>query len=255
MTADRIDYRAVVAELLAIWDASSELNEVTLRGDLAHRTTPVLIRGLTAHAVDSARAVLTLYQAKQPVAALPIVRLLMEDALTAAWLLADADAWRSFISDGSRQRAVALRKILSRGGGDSQAEIAERLKESEELVDNLGGPTNHNIEQRFRVLDGGDGGLYLMYRLASSFSHASPSIIDLYTGTDERTPLGVYYRGHAAHNTAAMWIGATAGNLLHALNVWDICQADHPDRDQLHAIADRLSLRTEFTVATSTPDA
>jgi hypothetical protein len=251
VTAKRIDYRAVVAELLAIWDARAELDEVTMRGDLAHGTTPVLIRGLKAHAVDAARAVLTLYQAAQPVAAVPIVRALMEDALTAAWLLADADAWRSFISDGSQQRAKALREIMARGRDGSQAETEQRLKESEDLVEKLGTPTGHKVEQRFRVLDGGDGGLYLMYRLASSLSHAGPAIVDLYTGTDDRLPLGVYYRGHAAHSTAAMWIGATAGNLLHALNVWDLCQVDRPDRERLHAIAERLNLRTEFAVATS----
>lgn len=55
MTAARTDHRAVVAELLAIWHASSELNEVTLRGDLAHTqkqraalaATSVLTRGTT----------------------------------------------------------------------------------------------------------------------------------------------------------------------------------------------------------------
>lgn len=255
MTAVRIDYRAVIAELLAIWDAGVKHNEVSLRGDLAHPTTPMLIRGLTAHAADSARAVLTLYKAGQPAAAVPIVRALMEDALTAAWLLAEADAWRSFISDGSHQRATALRKIIERGADDSPAETEARLKESVELIDHLGTPSRHHIDQRFRALDGGDGMLYIMYRLASSLSHASPAIIDLYTVADDRPPHGLSFRDHAAHSTAAMWIGLTAGNLCHALNVWDICQADHPDRDQLHTIANRLSLRTEFTVATSTPDA
>lgn len=251
MSDDRIDYRSVVAELLAIWDTRVKENEATLRGDLAHPTTPVLIRGLAAHAVDCARAVLTLYQAKQPVAAVPIVRTLMEDALAAAWLLGEPDAWRSFISDGSKQRAIALRGILSRDPGDKQSEVAARLKESKDLIERLGDPTNHLIEQRYRTLDGGDGGLYLLYRLASSLSHPGPTIIDLYTGFDTRTPLGMHYRDHAAHTTAAMWIGVAAAHLLHALKVWDICQADHPDQERLHAIANRLGLRTQFNIATT----
>lgn len=245
----RVDNRAVIADLLAIWDADASA-KATVRTDLANQLTPVLIRGLTAHAVDSARAVLTLYRASQPVAAVPIVRTVMEDALTAAWLLAEPDASRSFVSAGVGKRAVALGAILRRGAGADHAAIATRLQESRDLIEQLGAPNGHNIEQRFQSLDGGDGGLYLAYRLASQLSHASPSIVDLYVGADERAPQGVYLRSHAAHDTAAMWISHTATNLLHALTVWDICRAGRPNQVQLEAIGDRLGMRTEYPVAT-----
>jgi hypothetical protein len=245
----RVDSRAVIADLLAIWDADA-MEKATVRTDLANHMTPILIRGLTAHAVDSARAVLTLYRASQPVAAVPIVRAVMEDALTAAWLLAEPDASQSFVSAGAMSRAVALRAILRRGAGEDHAAIAARLEQSRELVEQLGTPSGHTIEQRFQSPDGGDGGLYLAYRLASQLSHASPSIVDMYIGSDECAPQGVYLRRHAAHDTAAMWITHTATNLLHALTVWDICRAGRPDQAALEAIGDRFGMRTEYPVAT-----
>lgn len=245
----RVDYRAAIAELLDLWENQAR-DKVIVRTDLANQMTPLLIRGLTAHAVDSARAVLTLYRASQPVAAVPIVRAVMEDALTAAWLLTEPDASRSFVSYGVQLRKVALRELLLRGAGDSHAAITARLEECRELIEQLDTPKGHLIEQRFRSLDRGDGGLYLAYRLASQLSHASPSIVDLYLAADERAPQGVVLRPHAAHDTAAMWINFTATNLLHALTVWDICRAGRPDQAQLEAIGDRLGLRTEYAVAT-----
>lgn len=249
----RVDHRAVIAELLGLWESQAR-DKVIVRTDLVNQRTPFLIRGLTAHAVDSARAVLMLYRASQPVAAVPIVRAVMEDALTAAWLLAEPGASSSFMSAGIMERATALRKILERGAGEDHAGIAARLEEGAELLKQLGTPSGHKIEQRFRSLDGGDGGLYLAYRLASQLSHASPSIVDLYLAADERAPQGVVLRPHAAHDTAAMWISFTATNLLHALTVWDICRAGRPDQAQLEAIGDRLGLRTEYPVATVPPE-
>ena len=249
MTETPTDYRAVVSELLALWDEQIEKSTVTLRLDLAYWATPILVRGLTAHAVDAARAVLTLYRAKQTIAAVPLVRAVMEDALTAVWLLADADAARSFRSDAAMQRARTLREILSRV--DDPADVEAKLRESRSIIEELGTPSRHLIEQRFRALDGGDGGLYLQYRIMSSLTHAGAGVIDLYSAPDDRAPTRAVFRAYGAHPTAAAWMSSTATYLLHALGAWDACQLDHPQAARLRALADRMGLRSEYAVATT----
>jgi hypothetical protein len=110
-----IPYRVVMADLLRIWDARQEDGGTTLRADLSHARTPIIIRGIVAHAVASARGALTLYEQKQQMAALPLVRAVHEDAVTATWLLVADDAWKMFLARGEQQRAVVLRQIIDQG--------------------------------------------------------------------------------------------------------------------------------------------
>ncbi|OUD90599.1 hypothetical protein CMMCAS08_11095 [Clavibacter michiganensis subsp. michiganensis] len=238
-----IAYRSIIAELLAIWEEGIKRPIVSARTDLQDPKVPVLVRGLTAHAVDCARGILTLYKASQPVAALPIVRTLMEDSSTAAWLLVSPSAWKAFISKGARDRRTALNDILQLDPGDIAA--GARLAEMEQLLQTLGEPSGYQVQQRMNAVLGAEN-MYLMYRAASALSHADSPIVDLYTGEDASAILGVGWKSHASLSNASAWIAVAATNLLHALIAWDICQADRPDQLALENIARRLNVRSDF---------
>lgn len=214
-----------------------------MRSDIHHHSVPVLIRGLAAHASDCTRGVLTLYKNHLTVPAIPIVRAVMEDATTAAWLLVDADAWHSFISDGAVSRKKALKQMAVLNPSD--VVIADRLSETDDLLNKLGQPSGHKIEQRMNSLAGAEN-MYLMYRAASAMSHADSAIVDLYTDADPNSDLGVVWRNHASFSNASAYIAVAATNLLHALLAWDTCLVDRPDQEQLERIAEEFGVRSTF---------
>lgn len=244
-----VPYRQVIDELLGIWDAHQGAGEVRMRADLSHVATGVLVRGLTAHAIASARGALTLYRASQPVAALPLIRAVMEDAVTAAWLVGTPEGWKSFLSDGAKKRRVILDEILKHEPGSAMA--AETRDEMVVLADALGKITDGTIERRFAVIDP-TGALYTTYRIGSTLIHAGPVLVDLYTEEVPNSPMGLGYREHASHTSTNGWLGAAASCLTHALTVWDQCQPARPDQAQLAAIAARLGVRSEFPIAERT---
>jgi hypothetical protein len=240
-----VSNRIVLAELLSIWDAHARDGQVHLRTDLSHLATGVIVRGLTAHAVECGRGALTLYKASQPLAALPLIRAVMEDAITAAWLLGSQDAWKSFLSGGAQKRKVLLADLMRQDFG--RAGAAARMDEMQKLIDSLGRISDSTVESRFRSVDA-TGALYTAYRVASSLTHAGPLLTDLYTMEAPGTPLGLAYRGHPAFTTTNAWLGTAATCLTHAMTVWDSCQTDRPDRQRLEGIAERLGVRSSFPV-------
>lgn len=101
------DQRAIIRRLITVWETEDGRKKVDLRTDIDFQVS-VVVRGLAAHAVDCARGVLTLYEAGQPVAAVPLIRALLEDAVTAGWVLVVPEGWKALVSEGSRTRAAVL---------------------------------------------------------------------------------------------------------------------------------------------------
>jgi hypothetical protein len=238
MTA-ALPYRNMLAELLALWDARHEDGGTVLKADLSHPATGVVIRGLTAHAVAASRGVLTLYKASQQIAALPLVRAVIEDAMTATWVYKDPEGWKMFIAAGEQQRVKALRNMIDQGI-DPEA-TAKSLQEAQAVVDSVEKITHVNIENRFRVVDP-TGRAYLHYRIASSLIHAGPALVDRYTTPAPETPIGLAYKKHPSHAAGNEWMAFTVHYLAQALQVWDLCQVSRPDRDALNDFARRLGV-------------
>lgn len=250
MSSRPVSHRQVLEELLDIWDQAqiTRTDAQLVRHPEDRIRVGVIVRGLAAHAVDCGRGVLTLYQASQPVPAIPLVRCLMEDAVTAIWVHAVEDAWRSFSSDGAKSRARALREMQELDPSDLVA--GERLAETKKLLEMLGPASGHLIQQRMQAIEGGEN-WYLLYRAASAWTHAGVPIVDLYTEVDERSEIGMSARPHAAFPNASAYIALAATYLLHTLAIWDHCQADRPDRDRLEEINRRLGLSPTYKARAS----
>ncbi|MFJ7289770.1 DUF5677 domain-containing protein [Curtobacterium sp. NPDC098951] len=245
------DYRAIIRRLLAIWDTETNRTTVELRTDIDFQVT-VLVRGLTAHAADCARGVLTLYDASQPVAAVPVIRSLMEDAVTAGWVLVVPDGWKAVVSEGSRTRAAVLRDAMAANASWADAASEARRQEYAEQVKALGAapPSYKVFEQRLRALEGTDD-MYMVYRYLSGLSHASSETVDLYTAPDPGSPLQVRYRRQASHSMAANLLVSAASSLLHALIAWDMTQVGRPHQAELDAIASELGVTNEWRAKAS----
>jgi hypothetical protein len=234
-----VDNRAVLRELLALWEKQLIFDQITVAADIPP-AVPVAVRGLTAHAVDCARGVLMLYEASQPIAALPLVRCVLEDAVTAQWLIAQPNGWKTFISDGATQQMKALREIIQGNPADELS--SARLSDLRKLVDEIGTPSGYTIQQRVQSLEGTDK-MYLIYRAASALTHAGSGIVDVYSVSDSNSELGVAFVPYAKHPTASAWLGIAASSLTHALLAWNSLVLVGSETEAVTRIAARLGVR------------
>jgi len=241
-----LDYRAIIRQLIQIWDDDSGQKTVPVRTDLDLQVT-VLVRGLAAHAVDAGRGVLALYEAGLPVPAVPIIRTLMEDSVTAGWVLVVPDGWKDLLSDGSKARSRALREAMEAKAGGATNEWEARRQEYEDQVRDLGpaSPSYKVFEQRLNAIAGTDG-MYLVYRYLSGLTHAGADIIDLYTAGNPAPGLPVTYRRFAAHSMAALLLGHGAISLLQALIAWDTTLPARPHQTELDNISGQLGVMSEW---------
>ncbi|MHC2186911.1 hypothetical protein ACVLV4_002578 [Rathayibacter agropyri] len=240
-----VDYRATLAELVAIWDAQADTPTVQIR--LLHSGhVPVAVRGLVAHAVDCGRATLTLYNAKQPAPAVPVIRTLMEDAITAHWLLINPEGWKGLMLDGAKNRKTVMGGILNRDpSGDTAADLL--AKASAQMDEYSAHGSGWPFEQRARAVTGSDE-MYLLYRLASNLSHAGAGVVDLYTGEQPDAALQVAFIPYASHGSAAGWLKVATALLLRALLAWDYVVVGRPLESQLTPVAERLGVSSTIVL-------
>lgn len=244
------DQRAIIRRLITVWKTEDGRKKVDLRTDIDFQVS-VVVRGLAAHAVDCARGVLTLYEAGQPVAAVPLIRALLEDAVTAGWVLVVPEGWKALVSEGSRTRAAVLDDAMRANIGRVDERSEARHREYAEHVNSLGRASGRytKFQQRLAALDGTDD-MYMLYRYLSSLSHASAETVELYTAPNTQSQLQVSYRRHAAHPMAANLLASASSSLLHALTAWDTTQAGRPHQESLQRAARELGVSSEWRLRT-----
>ncbi|GAA4265999.1 DUF5677 domain-containing protein [Frondihabitans peucedani] len=189
------NYRGTIRQLIKLWEEDAALPEVTVPGQV-DPAVPVAIRGLVAHAVDCARGILAIYEAAVPIAAVPLARTLMEDSITAGWILAVPDAWRSLLSSGIRDRRRALQEAHRLHPADPES--MERLRELTASLGRVGAASGWPFEQRVQSLEGTES-VYLLYRYLSGLSHAGAEVVDAYSA-EVRPPRSTSPIGRMPHS-------------------------------------------------------
>lgn len=241
---DTRDSRAVLRYLIALWESQDLTEEVSF---LSERVQAGLaVWALTSHAVECGRAVLTLYNAKQPITAAPVVRLLLEDAVTAGWLVVYPQNFRALVKKGVDERWKLFKELMARDGfADWAAGVHE---DALALADELRDAGGFVLEQRMKELAGTDG-LYSHYRLLTRLSHAGTGVVDLYLMTDDRSPAGVGLRTFGALPEAGGTIGIAAAMLNAALIAWDCSRVQRRWETELTTLAERMGVSTEWRPA------
>lgn len=233
--------RAILAELIDLWD-SHGMEAFKLRPDMDW-ISGLTIRALTHHTVKLSRAVLIGATAGQDVELVPLVRLSIECAMTAGWLLV-ADGGRALAHEGMRQRKAALTgiQLISQ---DAQAELDEVDGALAHLERSNKG---HVFQRRCESLVGGHQ-MYVTYRAASTYSHAGTGITDHYlveVPRSEAAPVGLAMNLRADLPTAETWIALQAGLLLLAEVACDRARAKSLHKTQLARIAKRLGVAIDI---------
>lgn len=139
------------------------------------------VYGLARHVHETARGIDMLVKAGQANAAVPLVRVAYESALTAAWLVQSSGdhGVKALLHEHARTR-LALKKdsmkALSdvfRSGADEIADVDPEIFKD----------TRDSARQFYQLcLDLAPGGqdAYIHFRLLSAYSHASVDVVELY---------------------------------------------------------------------------
>lgn len=224
--------------LCVLWEEHAA-NPVTKYSTPVNLQTVIAVRALVAHAVDCGRAIATLYEAGQPLAAVPVIRTLMEDATTAAWLLKAPDGWKGFTREGADTRRKLLNNIRQANPELRPELVGEELGRAKELLNQFDEYTSDDdFQQRARSVTGTDR-MYVLFRMASGVSHAGAKIVDLYAAPDPNSESGFGWFENAHHPQADMWLRVASALLVRALTAWDFVLAGHPLQARLTPLAKR----------------
>ncbi|AZZ54895.1 DUF5677 domain-containing protein [Rathayibacter iranicus] len=215
----------------------------------ADAQTVIAVRALVAHAVDCGRAIATLYEAKQPLAAVPIIRTLMEDATTTAWLLKTPDGWKGFLREGAETRRKLLENVRAANPDLGADLVREELVRAKELLDQLDEfRSEKDFHQRARSVTGTED-LYVLFRMASGVSHAGAGIVDLYTTQDPTSDSGFSWFDAARYPQSEMWLRVASALLVRALTAWDHVLVGNPLRAGLAPLAKKYGEAPSLTYA------
>jgi hypothetical protein len=177
------------------------------------------------------------------------VRLIMECAVTAAWLLLTPGAGHALIRDGASKRLKAVNTLVS--FGEEPGAAKEQAEESLAQLENAGGPRSFAFEQRCLRLDGGDR-LYLTYRVFSAESHSGMGVADFYSVATETSPIGVAFNPGAVSSVRAATMGVAGCMLLLAVNADEIARAQPTHETQIETAAEQLGIGTRIAAADGT---
>lgn len=233
--------------LCDLWENAAP-GTVIYRGELDNLRA-VGIRTHAHHAVRASRAVLQLDLRTTGIELVPLVRLIMECAVTAAWLLHTPGSGHILIRDGSNQRLKALNTLMrfDEDAGPSKKQ-AEAILAQLEAAESTG---SFAFEQRCLSLNGGDR-LYLTYRVLSAESHSGIGIADFYSLATETSPIGIAFNPDAVSNVRAATVGFAACMLLLAINADELARAKPTHTTQIAKAAKRLGVGTRILASNGT---
>jgi hypothetical protein len=235
--------------ILAVWrDPALTSTELPVLDSRVERGMFAL--GQADHAAGLTDAVLVLAKSGMFVQAVPLVRLTLECAITAAWFAVTPGSGEAASKDFAHSRenlVIAMEDLADPAGRIARQKIrdaaraAAKASGEEEIRDALDGEASL-FEQRCRALAGG-GWAYPYYRLLSEYSHGGAGLLEHYgrpVDPSPENPLGLEYDPEREFEYSEIVIGVQATALIIALKAWDDLAPKHPMHDQLAAIVDEM---------------
>jgi hypothetical protein len=234
-----IDYPDLMSELLRIWDLETQSGVVLIRADDFHKAIPVIVRGLAAHAVDCARAIVLLYEKGVEAAAIPIIRALVEDVITMEWMLKSPDSWKVVRNKSAKQQLGSLEDYLSRMPSD--VFLDARREDLRASLEERQLPVGWTVEGRAKVDASGATPSYELYRIASDLTHAGMGVVEMYTEVDPYSPLGVRFLSKAELPDARAWFSVATSMLSRAILAWNEMLSNDPFGPRVQAISAEMA--------------
>jgi len=238
--------------LLAHWD-SLDVTQPSLRG--RPDVTParaLTVWGLAAHAHAQARFIRKVGDAGAEVA--PIVRTAYECALSAQWIITRGPkALPAFLNEGARQRLNLDKSMREAQWAGMTQNIVDQL-EAERLPK---GDLDDQAKQVHKIIYDFQVGptLYAVYRVLSSFSHASIAVVDSYQQDDPSSPIGLALLRIGRPAGVGSWEWILVWTLVWAGRALDWITLDSPSRHFYKAIARESGMPDAVLVLTQAAQA
>lgn len=255
--AEEAELYRVVRELGEIWlefDGGQSLHQPAARrgkkflgSDVARMTA---VWGLACHVHQTAQAILLLFDHGMANQAIPLVRVVYENALTAVWLVQSKDQHgiTAFLHEYNRTRA-ALKK-------DALEAVSETFREgAPDIVDADPAEFKGAFDsvQRFGdiCLDLTPGGkdAFIYYRILSSYCHASPNVADLYFQPLDDEGGVPRYVGEQEALDAPLLLFLTAASMVWAGRAFTYLTRNKQHGNQIRKVARELGVNAELQLS------
>jgi len=244
MVPDGDEVREILGSLVDEWHREFKASGSLTVGVREHWLIGLGVYGLTAQVMTLAEAVLLLDEHKQHQAMIPLVRQVIECAITAQWIERGGYAEvLAVIREQTRQQRNAIDEFV-RSGMPIEPEVNERLADQLASAFHSATGASEKIADRCREFEGG-GRLYALYRVASHTSHANAAVIDLYMESariTEDAPFGIALRDTPRVVNVDAWLGILLAMVVNTLSAWSRMDRTRAFRSRAKALARRLEI-------------
>ncbi|WP_251151190.1 DUF5677 domain-containing protein [Cellulosimicrobium sp. Marseille-Q4280] len=234
--------RSRMDEVVATWD--TDAGTIALR-TREHHMLGIIVFGLTSHCHHLARGIRALDDAGQHQATIPLVRQLIECAITVLWIESyGVRAARAMLGEYAQNRQQTFTEYVKSGGDLDEDTLATTQQYLTQLEDELKS-SGRKFRERCEDLEGGMR-IYAFWRIASSQCHASTAIADLYVYEQPGTEAGVVLSPNPRPGAHEAWIGTSLTMLVLASLAADRYDPGRRRRSRLKAIARELGTLTRW---------
>lgn len=239
-----------IRQLIEIWNLHNKGANVEIPIIDGTPLTGITIHIMAHHSVVLSEAILLLTSAKMNLQSVPLIRLTVECAVTAAWLSVTPNAGKAAYHERARNRLETIKAYFQ----DPQYRDDELLTDAtEELKDWSEHKSNAAkfIEKRCGQLSGGNQ-IYVIYRLMSASSHAGIGLTDHYLKEVEETkenPYGVSLLPSPDYPSAEVSLAHQIGMLALVLTAWDDISPGHPSHEAIRQVAGKFGFGLEIKLA------
>lgn len=252
------DLHTLIEGLLNQWDVAGKpqtLHQPAARkgqritGNDVARVTSVY--GLARHVHELARAVCLLLSQEHTNAAIPLVRTLYENALTAAWLVqSEGDhGIRAFVHEHARIRR-ALQNDAFRAASEVFREGASEIADTDPTPYLGSADSVRNFHDVCLDLKPAGKDAFIYFRLFSNFSHASPKVADLYfERTTDKSGPPTYLHEPEDGVPVNVLLFFTAASLVWAARAYSYLLKDKQYRSFLRSCARELGVDAELKLS------
>ncbi len=255
---ENADLRALIEELLSQWDVTGKpqaLHQPAARkgrkitgSDVARVTS---VYGLARHVHELARAVCLLLRQGYANAAIPVVRTLYENALTAAWLVQSKGdhGIRAFVHEHARIRR-ALQNDAFLAASEVFREGASEIADTDPTPYLGSTDSVRNFHDVCLDLKPAGKDAFIYFRLFSNFSHASPKIADLYfESAAGKSDLPAYLHEPEDGVPVNVLLFFTAASLVWAARAYSYLLRDNQYRNFLRSCARKLGVEADLQLS------
>ncbi|MFJ2298145.1 DUF5677 domain-containing protein [Oerskovia paurometabola] len=234
---------AAMREVIEAWHADRPRAHLSKSADTLYG--PVLFSHV-AHVHRLAEGVLTLQAADQFLAAMPLVRQMIEFTLRAVWLTIYHENLPAMVREDERQRTNALRQAAK--NGQIPTDDPALLQSIDWLDGNRQVQGVTSGQKFFMICEEVPGGesVYTHYRMASNYTHHGSMLFEEYISIKPTTDgkVAISFNTRPELVTERAWLNMVAYLLILAGITWDNVDRVHLHRELLRRLAVRYEVPT-----------